>query len=216
MAYQFIRSAAQYLNASSVLITEPITLACWFFSTDNALAQALVTINNTSTGDRVQLLASGNVAGDPVQANTTIGATTASAASTTLGYSLNTWHHACAVFTSKGLRTAYIDASNSGTDTFTRNTNYGSVAQVGISARHNGTSWGLGTNGNIAEVGIWNAALTAEEIASLAKGMTCDKIRPQNLVFYAPLIRDLQDTKGGLTITNNNTATVANHPRIYS
>ena len=67
-----------------------------------------------------------------------------------------------------------------------------------------------------AEVGIWNAALTAAEIASLAKGMTCDKIRQQSLVFYAPLVRNLQDVKGGLTITNNNAATVANHPRVYA
>jgi hypothetical protein len=49
-----------------------------------------------------------------------------------------------------------------------------------------------------------------------ADGMTCDKIRPQSLVFYAPLVRDLIDVKGGLTITNNNTATVANHPRVYA
>jgi hypothetical protein len=70
--------------------------------------------------------------------------------------------------------------------------------------------------GLIAEVGIWNAALTAEEVASLANGMTCDKIRPQNLVFYAPLVRDLVDQKGGLTITNTNSATVANHPRVYA
>ena len=71
-------------------------------------------------------------------------------------------------------------------------------------------------NGLIAEVGIWNVALTADEIASLADGMTCDKVRPQSLVFYAPLVRELQDVKGGLTITNNNGATVANHPRVYA
>ena len=70
--------------------------------------------------------------------------------------------------------------------------------------------------GDIAEVGIWNVALTAAEIESLADGMTCDKVRPQSLVFYAPLVRDLIDVKGGLTITNNNTATVANHPRVYA
>jgi hypothetical protein len=70
--------------------------------------------------------------------------------------------------------------------------------------------------GQIAEVGIWNAALTAAEVASLAKGMTCDKVRPQNLVFYAPLVRDLNDQKGGLTITNNNGATVAAHTRVYA
>ena len=68
----------------------------------------------------------------------------------------------------------------------------------------------------MAEVGIWNAALTAAEVASLAKGMTCDKVRPQSLVFYAPLVRDLIDQKGGLIITNNNTATVAVHPRVYA
>ena len=70
--------------------------------------------------------------------------------------------------------------------------------------------------GSLAEVGIWNAALTADEVASLADGMTCNKIRPQSLVFYAPLVRDLIDVKGGLTITNNNSATVAAHPRVYA
>ena len=67
-----------------------------------------------------------------------------------------------------------------------------------------------------AEVGVWNTNLTASEVLSLSRGMTCDKVRPQSLVFYAPLVRDLIDVKGGLTITNNNTATVANHPRVYA
>ena len=71
-------------------------------------------------------------------------------------------------------------------------------------------------NGQYAEIGVWHEPLTAAEIASLAKGMTCDKVRPQNLVFYAPLVRDLNDQKGGLVITNNNGATVANHPRVYA
>jgi len=71
-------------------------------------------------------------------------------------------------------------------------------------------------DGQIAEAAVYNAALSAAEIASLANGMTCDKIRPQNLVFYAPLVRNLIDQKGGLTITNNNGATVANHPRVYA
>jgi len=46
--------------------------------------------------------------------------------------------------------------------------------------------------------------------------MTCDKIRPQSLLFYGPLVRDLNDQKGGRIITNNNGATVANHPRVYA
>ncbi len=77
-------------------------------------------------------------------------------------------------------------------------------------------NFGAYFDGDIAEVGIWNVALTAAEIASLADGFTCDRVRPQSLVFYAPLIRDLHDIARGLAITNNNTATVANHPRVYA
>jgi len=85
-----------------------------------------------------------------------------------------------------------------------------------IGARRLSNIVGSYFNGKIAEVGIWNAALTAQEVASLAKGMTCEKIRPQSLVFYVPLVRQLQDVRQGLTITNNNGATVDNHPRVYA
>ncbi len=67
-----------------------------------------------------------------------------------------------------------------------------------------------------AEVAMWNVALTAAEHAAFGKGFTADKIRPQSLVFYAPLVRDLIDVKGGLVITNNNGATVSEHPRVYA
>jgi hypothetical protein len=69
--------------------------------------------------------------------------------------------------------------------------------------------------GDIADAAIWSAALTDDEIVSLSKGFKPTRIRPQSLVFYAPLIRNLQDTRGALTITNNNAATVAVHPRVY-
>jgi len=70
--------------------------------------------------------------------------------------------------------------------------------------------------GTIAEPAIWNVALTDAEIASLAAGFTPDQIRPQSLQFYAPLVRNLIDVRGGRTITNVGSATVATHPRIYS
>lgn len=63
---------------------------------------------------------------------------------------------------------------------------------------------------------MWNVALTDSENASLAAGFTPDQIRPQSLQFYAPLVRDLIDVRGGRTITNVNNATVAVHPRIIT
>lgn len=71
-------------------------------------------------------------------------------------------------------------------------------------------------NGLISELGIWNVVLTDAEIASLAAGFTPDQIRPQSLQFYAPLVRDLIDVRGGRAITNVNGATVSTHPRIYT
>jgi hypothetical protein len=69
--------------------------------------------------------------------------------------------------------------------------------------------------GDVAEVGVWSVALTDDEVASHAKGFSAKRIRPQSLVFYAPLIRNAQDVRGALALTNNNSATVANHPRVY-
>ena len=83
----------------------------------------------------------------------------------------------------------------------------GALGRTGVEAYY---------TGNMAEACIWNAALTTAEIASLAKGMTPDQIRLQNLVFHAPLVRDLQDVKNGLAMTNNNAVPVSDHPRIYT
>jgi len=71
------------------------------------------------------------------------------------------------------------------------------------------------STGDFAEIGMWQASLSDDEIASLGKGMTCDKIRPQSLVYYTPLVRDIQDLARGMTLTDTN-STVANHPRVYA
>jgi hypothetical protein len=71
------------------------------------------------------------------------------------------------------------------------------------------------STGSFAEIGMWKTTLTAEEIASLAKGMTCDKVGSQSLVYYTPLVREIQDISLGMTLTNTNT-TVATHPRVYA
>jgi len=129
---------------------------------------------------------------------------------------VNTFFHVAGVFTSSISRTPYFNGS-AGTTNTDSVTHSSLPDTTSISAFFDGNSTPLQYFlGDIAEVGIWNAALTAAEIASLAKGMTPDKIRPQSLVFYAPLVRDLIDQKGGRAITNTNSATVANHQRVYA
>ena len=127
----------------------------------------------------------------------------------------NVWNHYAGVFASGASRTPYTNGVAGSENTTSVASITPTFTNIGAFYAETGTAIQL-FDGLIAEVGIWNTTLTAAEIASLADGMTCDKVRPQSLVFYAPLVRDLIDYKGGLTITNNNTATVANHPRVYA
>jgi hypothetical protein len=213
MAFNFTHTSSQYLSTASTPVTiNPMTIVGWGKITENILSsRPLVSVGDAGGVNRNQIsfrIASGGSLVEAVSADSTA----TSVAVSSLAYTLNTWHHVAGVFSSNASRTVFLDGGNEGTNTANRNMS--DADSVVIGARWNNSL--IFFAGPIAEVGIWNAALTADEIASLAKGMTCDKIRPQSLVFYAPLVRDLIDTKGGLTITNNNGATVADHPRVYS
>jgi hypothetical protein len=220
MAYDLNGSNQRLTCSSAVVTAAPLTMAAWFNADSAANAGVLVSITNGGTAGNVTrfgLLARGDVAGDPVEAIISDTSATVSARTTT-GYTTGTWHHACGVFASSTSRTAYIDGGSSATNTTSVVPSLLEVTSIGVQFLQaaGGTSGVTYFDGRIAEVGIWNTDLTAAEIASLADGMTCDKVRPQSLVFYAPLVRELIDARGGLTITNNNTATVAAHTRVYS
>ena len=212
MAASFSSASSQYLTTAST----PVSSAPFTISVIGSIASAAVAVRSLC------VIESGNsnilyqlfVDGGQRLAFYAEGASgNGTCLITTPLISTGFYFHACAVVNSASNRVLYLN----GTTTSTSTTNIGATAvnRINIGSRYYGGSLGGYQNGQIAEVGIWNAALTAAEIASLASGMTPDKIRPQNLVFYAPLVRDLIDQKGGLTITNNNGATVAAHPRIY-
>ena len=211
MAYNFASASTQALSTASTPVTAaPLTLACWLRrSTFSGASSVVGLFQNAANGDG-QLLT--------LRADTQLGAGSYDApfynqslSGTTV--SQDVWTHGAGVWASTTSRTVYLNGSagTTNTDSLTPT----SLNAIGVGATIRPTLIEF-FNGQIAEVGIWNVALTQPEIASLAKGMTCDKVRPQSLVFYAPLIRNLQDVRGGLTITNNNGATVANHPRVYA
>ena len=219
MAYQ-LNGTSQLLRAAAGPAyngTENLTLACWFWTGSTSSDQVLVAYEGEASAEgRYILAASGSSTGNKIAAQSG-NASTVRVARTTTSFSTNTWQHAAAVHSGTSSRSAYLDgqgkATNTDTHSFTTNAEYvhiGAIYYPGISV----TSAYL--NGRVAEAAIWNAALTDAEIASLAAGFTPDQIRPQSLQFYAPLVRNLVDLRGGRTITNVNGATVATHPRIYT
>jgi hypothetical protein len=191
-------------------------MACWFRAVNDTANQRLIDLKQIANPlGYYSIGLGGATAGKPLRLIKVSNASSVQITTTTTGYLLNTWQHACGVFSSATSRTIYLDAGGNATGANNLGAATAELVNIGVfSDQNNALSQYF--HGLIAEVGIWNAALTAAEIASLAKGMTCDKVRPQSLVFYAPLVRDLNDQKGGLTITNNNGATVANHTRVYA
>lgn len=214
MAYSFTAASSQYMYAGLAL-SYPFTMACWFQSTSIATSYNLIGAGNASGSDNdaVYLIAAGATAGDPIQIGAITNGGTLNTGATTTGYSANTWTHACAVCTSATSRTVYKDGGSSATSTVSR-------AITGLDRIVIGARWLTGAasgflNGKLAEVAFWNASLTAPEVAALAAGFCPRKIRPASLVFFAPIIRDLVDMKGGLTITTSGSPAVDNHCRIY-
>ena len=210
MAYEFTAASSQYLTATTAATAAyPMTLAAFCKFNDTGTNRSILAFGRTVTPFHRQVIfrTNGNrfsaqsVGASSQQANSNIHSTTTAI------------QHVCGVFASETSREIFVDGASEATQT--TSTTLNDLDQPAVGARNVG-SFGLFWDGMIAEAGIWTAALTAEEVASLAAGMTCDKVRPQSLVFYAPLVRDLVDVKGGLTITNNNGATVANHPRVYA
>jgi hypothetical protein len=211
MAYDFTDTSLQSLTANASVTGYPLTIVAWFNGKSTiGLNQFLATVDTSSAVGFHGIVA--NRSGTTVQAVSNAGGGPSSAISTTT-WNINQWNHAAGIFADSTSRTVYLNAAGASTNTV--NVAVTGINNTSISGRW-ATSFGLQADALIADVGIWNAALTQPEIASLAKGMACDKVRPQSLVFYAPLARDLIDVRGGRTITNNNGATVVNHPRIYT
>jgi hypothetical protein len=134
--------------------------------------------------------------------------------STTVANTVGTWYHAAAVFLGSGSNvTGYINGV-AGTPATNTGTTLTTLDRLVVGARLSAGTPGLFFDGDIAEVGIWNGALTADEIAGLAKGFAPAKMRAASLVYELRLIRTIQDLRRGLVMTNNNGVTIAPHPRI--
>ncbi len=207
MARDFDGVANSLSLSSAVVPNEPFTFSCWF-NTDVVDARDLMQFYENAGTHEIRLGLRGAGFGTTVQfvANDAGGF---SRAETSTSYSTGTWHHACGVAAANNSRAVYLDGAGKGTNGVNKvltldRTAIGRNIQLGAQA----------LNGRMAELGIWNTALSDDEVASLARGFVPTLIRPQSLVSYWPLIGrldpELDRWNGGndLTVTG---AVVGDH-----
>ena len=211
MAISFSGSGQSYYSSSTPVTAVPLTIACWMnkpsAATGGFVAGIMRNAGSSWHGFYIVAANNGKIYASVANANVF-----AEAQSTT-SYSANTWHHVCAVFSSNTSRTVYLDGAGSATNTTSLTPTLIDIVTL-AAARKSGLVDNY-LNGSLAEVAIWNAALTEPEVKSLSAGMSPKLVRPQSLVLYVPLIRSPQDQKAALAFTTEGSPTAASHPRVY-
>lgn len=194
-------SGGQYLASSQVPatnVTLGLTISCWARSaipgaayTRIALSQGTADWQAVGENYTAGLLLDWNDAPSPgvVTLTTNLDSGGAVRAATKqISGAVNTWRHFCGTFYNLPTRLrAYVDGASQASS-------YGSFFtqldyEVTLINRYRSSTASLvtGSNAELAEVAMWSVELSADEITSLSKGFSPLLVRPQDLVFYAPL-----------------------------
>ena len=121
------------------------------------------------------------------------------------------WYHVLAVAATTTDRKIWINGGDEGSNTDEDTPTGIDRTIIGASAFNSG--YGDPFDGVIAEVGLWDVALTTGERDTLAAGYSPSFVRPASRVEYWPLVRDLNSRVSSNTMSATGT-TVSPHPRI--
>ncbi len=213
MSIDFDGSTDYYTASSSVVGSDKsFTFGGWFYpnnTTANKYNWHLHT--NAGTSDSAILTATNNgVLRFVVNAGTSQVADTANGA-----YSANTWQLALAIHNSITDREVQVGSGTPGTSTTSSNFNPLTHTSIG---RHD-TSTSTYFNGELAHLFIYDVGLTTAERTMLANRVSPLLVRPENLLFYAPLVNgtsiDNQIESGPVFTENGTPAEGVTHPPIH-
>jgi hypothetical protein len=130
--------------------------------------------------------------------------------------SANTWHSIAGLFDGSNER-IYLNGALEGVGASAA-TSAASQCYIGVMAQMTfAGALEVSSNfaiGQVAEFAVWNVNLTADEIVSLSKGFRANRIRPDRLIEYFPMVRTLSGLKGISLLNQAGTDVVTDHPRV--
>ena len=212
MAYLFNGATHIISRSDAVLQSWPITLHGRIRLTNpgDGLDHTIVGLweAGSNNGFRLQVEFPGSLT--KARCATKAGGSAASATSTTTITDTN-WHSVVGEITAANARQVWLD--NAGNGSNATSLTPGTLTKTTAGAYDNGGTLGGNVAHELADIAVWSVALTSDERASLAAGVSPLLIRPDKLEIYLPLMRGGNDYMGGaFTVTG---ATVADHPRVY-
>lgn len=193
-----IDGSTNYFSFTPPVAAPPFTMSCWVYAP---------TLNNNFV-----IRISGGVSdyhglfylsdGTAIARSFVTGDSSFDGQSTINGFTAATWHHLCGVWGSVSNRQVFLNGASGTANTTSKSVASGTTASVATTGTH-----------YIADLSIWNVALTQDEIMSLAKGFSGSRTRLASLLFHTPLIRARQEIHG-ITLTDVGIPTIESHPPI--
>jgi hypothetical protein len=215
MARLFVAASSQTLNVTTTpLITAYPFSVSLLFKPVSAVAGTLISATDATGGFwSITTEADGSVS---IELDADGSGATALPNSGATVLSNGTTYRLTAVFTSATDRSLYVNTdvfTDATSETYPATLDDVSIGSLGVTLAGARSSY---ADGEIADVGIWEVALTAAEVAALSAGYSADTVRPAKLVNYWPLIGFADPEidvygKQDLTVTG---ATKADHPRL--
>lgn len=220
MARQFNGSSDVLELASAAIVTAyPFTISAWFhldqLPSTAGDEMAIFQIDDGTGNLNFWTLRADDTA-DKLQFNSRLNGGTVGVAETANSVSATAWQHAFVIAASATDRTAVLngDTGNEGTDT--SNVTPASIDRTQIGRQ------GVQNNffdGRLAEVAVWNIALTEAEGVALSKRFSPALIRPGSIVAYWKIIGRLSPEPnywdGGNNLAVTGTAVAEHSPIIY-
>ncbi len=200
----------EYLEVDEAVVTTfPLTMSAWFKPVSSAGDQQFCNVTDSSAGNAWYKIQDGLTSRTVrmVARNTTV-----RSAQTTNLWTDDAWNHVVGREIATDSRDCILngDTANKGTDVNAVTAPAVDRTSIG---RSGDSSPGYSDDIDIAEVGMWNVALSDDECAALADGYSPACIRPGALVLYQPLIRAINGGVGPI-MTFVGDVVIKNHPRI--
>lgn len=209
MALYFNAGTNKLEKLPSPLNGTPMTFAGWIRRVNTGVAHTILQTSadvTESNGYRIEVTAAGVARCGHKSANANVSASAGTIADTN-------WHHVVGIFPSTASRTAYLDGTP-GTAVTTAKAEV-TETRILVGATYTGSALVQNTGMELADVAGWNDVLTDAEIAALAKGVSPALVRPNLLVFYAPLNGTTQDLRNNAAWNTETHSGFVAHPRIY-
>ena len=213
MARRFNDATPDFLRGGSpVVIAAPFTVSVWARCSDDTADRAVWWIGESTATDDFWGLRFNDTGSDHT-IRFRIRDGVATDLETVATWTLNQWHHLCAIEAASNDHSLYLDGGNKVTSSTNRSPDDADRTTIG---RFDDLSPGNDMQGDIAHMAVWSVALTDSEVATLAAGSSPLRVRRNALIAYWPLGGQSPepDIVGGLDLTLFGTPAQSEEPPI--